>query len=134
MKHLVSVILISILSFSVQANSSAKKEKKKVMTDKELDKLRVKNSILSRSIRSKCDADIWCYQKEVVKEVVQNKESDDLCLTINNFYRDRDQGVVSDCFRSIALKNKNCKLCEKITVDGIKENCEYRVCGKLPKK
>jgi len=87
------------------------------------------NQVFSESdpIYEKCtnqqtDPAPWCYQMEV-----ERIGDPDLCENILQYWPKAD-GVHGWCFFRIALKNKDCTLCNRIQKGDIRKLCVLEVC------
>ena len=76
-------------------------------------------------IKEKCKNDPWCYQQKVEK-IGDPK----LCENILKYWP-KAEGVHGWCIYRLALKQKDCSLCERIRAKDIRENlCHKDVCKK----
>ena len=87
------------------------------------------NQVFSESdpIYEKCtnqqkDPAPWCYQMEV-----ERIGDPDLCENILRYWP-KARGVYGWCFFRIALKNKDCSLCDRIQKKDIHKLCILEVC------
>ena len=64
----------------------------------------------------------WCYQ-----ETVEQLNEPDLCENILTYWPKAD-GVHGVCYYHLALKNKDCALCDRIHKADIKRMCRLDVC------
>jgi len=72
----------------------------------------------------------WCYEEKVVELL-----DADLCSNITKYWGKNANGVEGYCFYEIALKTKDCTLCDRITKADIRNNlCLRDVCKKKSKK
>jgi hypothetical protein len=78
--------------------------------------------IYEKCTNQKTDPAPWCYQREV--ERIGNP---DLCENILQYWPKAD-GVHGWCFFQIALKNKDCSLCDRIQKGDIRKLCIREVC------
>ena len=79
----------------------------------------------SDSIYEKCrdqPREPWCYQKEV-----ERIGDADLCENILKYWPKAD-GVHGWCFYRLALKQKDCSLCDRIQKEDIRKLCILEVC------
>ena len=79
----------------------------------------------SDSIYDKCKdqpREPWCYQEEV-----ERIGDPDLCENILEYWPKAD-GVHGWCFYRLALKNKDCSLCDRIQKGDIRKLCILDVC------
>ena len=80
-------------------------------------------------VKEKCKNDPWCYQQEVEK--IGDPE---LCENILKYWP-KAGGVHGWCFYRLALKQKDCSLCDRIKAKDIRENLCYKdVCNKNKKQ
>jgi len=78
--------------------------------------------IYEKCISQKDDPAPWCYQMEVEKI-----GDPDLCDNILNYWPTAD-GVHGQCLYQLALKNKDCSLCNRIKKADIRKMCILDVC------
>jgi hypothetical protein len=64
----------------------------------------------------------WCYQ-----EAVEQRNQPELCENILKYWP-RADGVHGWCYYQLAMKNKDCSLCDKIRKADIKKMCRLDVC------
>jgi hypothetical protein len=64
----------------------------------------------------------WCYQ-----EAVEQLNQPDLCENILKYWPKAD-GVHGWCYYQLALKNKECALCDRIKKADIKKMCRLDAC------
>ncbi len=64
----------------------------------------------------------WCYQ-----ETVEQRNQPELCENILKYWP-RADGVHGWCYFQLALKNKDCSLCDRIRKADIKRMCRLDVC------
>ena len=64
----------------------------------------------------------WCYQ-----EIVEQLDEPDLCENILTYWP-KANGVHGWCYYQLALKNKDCALCDFIQKADIKKMCKLDVC------
>lgn len=79
----------------------------------------------SDSICGKCKGrprEPWCYQEEV-----ERIGDPDLCANILKYWP-RADGVHGWCFYRLALKQKECSLCDSIHKEDIRKRCIMEVC------
>ena len=78
--------------------------------------------IHEKCINQQADPAPWCYQMEVEKI-----GDPDLCDNILNYWPTAD-GVHGQCLYQLALKNKDCSLCDRIKKADIRKMCILDVC------
>ena len=64
----------------------------------------------------------WCYQ-----EAVEQINNPDLCENILTYWP-KASGVHGWCYYQLAIKNKDCNLCDAIRKDDVKTMCVKDVC------
>lgn len=64
----------------------------------------------------------WCYQREV-----ERIADADLCEKILEYWPKAD-GVHGWCFYRLALKRKECSLCDRIQAEDVRKLCILEVC------
>ena len=64
----------------------------------------------------------WCYQ-----ETVEERNQPELCENILKYWP-RADGVHGWCYYQLAMKNKDCTLCDRIRKADIKRMCRRDVC------
>jgi hypothetical protein len=64
----------------------------------------------------------WCYQ-----EAVEQLNQPELCETILEYWPKAD-GVHGWCYYQLALKNRDCRLCDRIHKADLKRMCRRDVC------
>ena len=64
----------------------------------------------------------WCYQ-----EAVEQRNQPELCENILKYWP-RADGVHGWCYYQLAMKNKDCSLCDKIHKADIKTMCKRDLC------
>jgi hypothetical protein len=64
----------------------------------------------------------WCYQ-----ETVEQLNQPELCEKILKYWPKAD-GVHGWCYYQLAMKNKDCRLCDRIHTADIKRMCRRDVC------
>ncbi|WP_319406571.1 hypothetical protein [uncultured Desulfosarcina sp.] len=65
----------------------------------------------------------WCYQ-----EALEQRNQPELCEKILEYWPKAD-GVHGWCYYQLAMKNKDCSLCERIRTADIKNMCRKDVCN-----
>ena len=80
------------------------------------------DSIYEKCINQQTDPAPWCYQMEV-----ERIGDADLCENIFKYWP-KANGVHGWCFFRIALKNKDCSLCDRIQKKDIHKLCILEVC------
>ncbi|WP_155305453.1 hypothetical protein [Desulfosarcina widdelii] len=65
----------------------------------------------------------WCYQ-----EAVEQHNQPELCENILKYWPKAD-GVHGWCYYQLAMKNKDCSLCDRIHAADIKKMCRLDVCN-----
>jgi hypothetical protein len=78
--------------------------------------------IYQRCTNQQKDPAPWCYQMEV-----ERIGDPDLCENILQYWP-KANGVHGWCFFQIALKNKDCSLCDRIQTEDIRKLCITDVC------
>jgi hypothetical protein len=64
----------------------------------------------------------WCYQ-----EAVEQRNQPELCENILKYWP-RADGVHGWCYFQLAMKNRDCRLCDRIQKADIKKMCRLDVC------
>ena len=64
----------------------------------------------------------WCYQ-----EALAQRNQPELCENILKYWP-RADGVHGWCYYQLAMKNKDCNLCDRIHAADIKRMCRMDVC------
>ena len=78
--------------------------------------------IYEKCTHQKDDPAPWCYQREV-----EEIGDPDLCENIIKYWPKAD-GVHGWCFYRLALKNKDCSLCDRIQAEDVRKLCILDVC------
>ena len=80
------------------------------------------DAIYEKCTNQQADPAPWCYQREV-----ERIGDADLCENILKYWPKAD-GVHSWCFYRLALKQKDCSLCDRIKKEDIRKLCILEVC------
>lgn len=78
--------------------------------------------IYEKCTKQQADPAPWCYQMEV-----ERIGDPDLCENILEYWPKAD-GVHGWCFYRLALKQKDCSLCDRIQKEDIRKLCILEVC------
>ncbi len=80
------------------------------------------DAIYEKCTNQQADPAPWCYQMEV-----ERIGDADLCENILEYWPKAD-GVHGWCFYRLALKHKDCSLCDRIQKEDIRKLCILEVC------
>ncbi len=80
------------------------------------------DAIYEKCTNQQADPAPWCYQMEV-----EQIGDADLCENILKYWPKAD-GVHAWCFYRLALKQKDCSLCDRIQKEDIRKLCILEVC------
>jgi len=80
------------------------------------------DTIYEKCVNQQADPPPWCYQMEV-----ERIGDPDLCENILEYWPKAD-GVHGWCIYRLALKQKDCSLCDRIQTEDIRKLCITDVC------
>lgn len=78
--------------------------------------------IYEKCVSQSDDPAPWCYQQEV-----KRIGDPDLCENILKYWPKAD-GVHGQCYYELAIRNKDCELCNRIKDQQIRKMCELDAC------